>query len=112
MEEKIIEVDNIKADLNYEQLLGRAVDRCLFQRINSPKGFKLSVEALEMAILDLPGKPLRSELEKYLEDRPEYPSNGCSPEDIKLYVDVFKEITKILSKNKMLFKSTPLETNI
>jgi len=105
--------EDIRANVNYEQLLGRAVDRVLFQRINSVSGFYSSVYALDMALVDLPGKPLRSDFDKELEKLGlEYPSYDYSKEGMAVTEKVFKLITKILSYHSMLFRSTPVETNL
>jgi len=113
MEEKIIEIDSIKADLNYEQLLGRAIDRVLFNKTTrNTKEYTLSVRALYLALVDLPGKPLRTEMEKKVKDMEfQWEREGLTEPCIERYDKVFQEITKTLAKHKMLFRSTPIEVN-
>ena len=113
MEEKIIEIDNIKAYLNYEQLLCRAIDRVLFNRTTrNTMEYTLSVKALYLSLVDLPSKPLRTEMEKIVNDMGfKWEKEGLANDSIERYDAVLQHITKTLADHKMLFKSTPIEVN-
>ena len=105
------EIEEFKGNLNYENLLARAVDRTLFSRASGDlKAFGNSVYALQMALVDMPGKPLRSEIDVFLKDKKESDLVFYSV-DLHFLESMFKEVTRILSKYHLLFRSTILETN-
>jgi len=98
LEEDIVQLEKIRADLNYEMLLGRAVDRVLHHRaIDDIHRFITSVESLEMALVDLPGKPLRREIDGFIENLRCYPDGGFSKVALVDARSVFKEITRMLA---------------
>jgi len=104
------EIEEIKGELNYENLLSRAVDRCLFYRTTDPYGqFLDSVKALETALVNLPGKKLRDEMDSFLQTIQGYKEFKRNDEGIEIFSTVFKKITDILAKHSMLFRSTIVE---
>lgn len=103
-----------KANLNYELLLGRAVDRCLHYRVADPMHtFLFAVRALDLALVNLPGKPLRSEFDEWVSHQGElgYPNWPHREGGELVFDDAFKMITSVLSKYHMLFRSTMIEIN-
>ena len=103
-------LDVIKAGgLNYEDLLGRAVDRCLHYRAVDPDyKFHFSVHALVSAMVDIPGKPLRTEVKQYAEAM--YISGEGKPDSsTDRYMLIFEKATDVLAKHGMLFKSTTVD---
>jgi len=109
-------VDIIKSGgLNYEQLIARAVDRCLFTRSKgeiSSRDFIPSVIALRLAIVDIPNKPMKSDLLEYIKKNPQKHSVK-NPDSFETSIDfherIFEECTNILAKYGMLFRSTSIE---
>lgn len=99
----------VYGNLSYEQLLARAVDRCLHNRVIDPGGMYIqAVQALHLSLVDIgKGKPLRTradEEEKRI--RIEYHDQSLIIKSDAL----FSSITKILADSKMLFRSIMLET--
>lgn len=98
--------ESLYGNLSYEQILGRAVDRALSARAhNEPIDFISAVKALSIAVVDLPGKPMKTEITAakiLIVDRNE----GTVTDRYDLF---FEEIVKILSKYKLLFKAVVLE---
>jgi hypothetical protein len=74
--------------------------------------FSETVQSLDVALIDLHGKPLRSEFDQWIKDYTNYPENSGNKEGIKLYDTVFKPITRILSKYRLLFKSPTIEITV
>jgi len=106
------EYQDIKNTISYEMLLGRQVDRCLFYRTTDPmRTFFDAVQSLDMSLVDLPGKPLRSDFDAWLKDNLDYPYCVPNKEGLRIYDLVFKHITRILSKYRLLFRSTTIEVN-
>lgn len=96
-------VSEVKMFLNYENLLSRAVDRCLFHRCNAvenPACFCASVQALVSAMVDLPGKPLRSEIKTFIS---ELKKDGSI---VDVHTLIFEKCTEILSGYGLLFKTS------
>jgi len=100
--------EQIYGFMNYEQLLSRAVDRCLHYRcvaIEHSSDYIFSVQALSMSLVDIRGKPMKSDLEKAKPVIMNTPNTTV----IERYDCLFQEITSILAKHKMLFKSVLVE---
>ena len=106
----ISSTEQIYGFLNYEQLLARAVDRCLYARSKANSStaseYYSAVNALYMSLVDIKGKPMRSDIQlvkdKLLNDK----------DIIKVtdrYDNLFMAITDVLAKYKMLFKSVIVE---
>lgn len=111
------EYTDTKANLNYEMLLARAVDRCLHYRTVDTRNLYFSaVHTLGLSLVDLPGKPLQSEFDLWVskdENHLYRESEFAGHVDAAVAVTdaAFKEITRILAKYHMLFKSTMIEAN-
>jgi len=98
--------EQIYGNLSYEQLLGRAVDRCLHYRVVSKEIFYIdAVQALHLSLVDIGGKPLRSKANESWE---RISLLDCNL--VKKYDMLFSEITAILAQYKMLFRSVMVET--
>ena len=99
----------IYGNLSYEQLLARAVDRCLHYRVIDPGGMYIqAVQALHLSLVDIGGKkPLRTSAdnEEKRINIDYHDKNLITRSDV-----LFSSITKILADNKMLFRSIMLET--
>jgi hypothetical protein len=107
----ISNTEQIYGFLNYEQLLARAVDRCLFTRARASSSFASdyfsAVQALCISLVNLKGKPMRDDLEKV---RDKILNNIDEvPDAMKRYDKLFMEVTDILAKYKMLFRSVMVE---
>ena len=106
----IAPTEQIYGFLNYEQLLARAVDRCLYSRSKANSAtsgdYYSSVQALYISLVDLKGKPLRSEIEK-VKDKILNDADVLQMTD--RYDNLYKAITEILAKYKMLFRSVIVE---
>ena len=104
-----------RVNISYEVLLGRQYDRCLFYRTTSSHGtFPRAVRALDLALVDIEGKPLRSEFDSLVQKYPLYLSRDIDyfPAEKQVeYDEVFKLIGGILGKYHLLFRSTLLEVN-
>jgi len=98
--------EQIYGNLSYEQLIGRAVDRCLHYRVISKNVMYIdAVQALHLALVDIPGKSLRTKANEAWE------VINCTDEMLLVKYDkLFSAITKILSDHKMLFRSILVET--
>lgn len=106
----IAPTEQIYGFLNYEQLIARAVDRCLYARSKANSStsseYPNSVKALYMSLVDLKGKPMRSEVEK---DKDKILNDTAILQMADRYDNLFMEITRVLAKYKMLFKSVIVE---
>jgi len=114
------EVDEFRGNLNYEQLLARAIDRCLYFRATDPYGaYYNAVIALGMSLVDMTGKRIKSDFDLYIKEQ-HYENylgflivvSGETGKTLETYDNIFKEIAKILQKHKMLFRSQLIETNV
>ena len=111
------EFQDTRTNISYEVLLGRQVDRCLFFRTTDPmRTYIIAVHGLDLSLVDLPGKPLRSEFDKWLagQDSKLYIEGEFAPhvyETVVAHDNAFKEITRILSRFHMLFRSQMIEVN-
>ena len=110
------EVEDFKGNLNYEQLLARAIDRCLYFRVTDPYSeYFQSVSALALSLVDMPSKPMRRDLNLFIETNHYERVLGFMPsnrtEALVDYDIIFQEITRILQKHHMLFRSQILESN-
>jgi len=107
----ISSTEQIYGFLNYEQILARSVDRCLLDRAKANTGtagqYFSSVQSLCMALVDIHGKPMRSEMVKY-KDRI-LSNTDAKPNAIDRYDELFMLVTDILARHKMLFKSVMVE---
>ena len=111
------EVEDFKGNLNYEQLLARAIDRCLYFRVAAPYSeYFQSVSALALSLVDMPSKSMRSDLNTFIEEKQYERVLGFMPtnrtEALVDYDIIFQEITRILQKHHMLFRSQIVETNV
>jgi len=106
----ISSTEQIYGFLNYEQLLARAVDRCLYarSRANSATAseYYSAVQALYISLVDLKGKPLRSDVEKLYD---KILNDVNVPQVTLRYDNLFRAITDVLAKYKMLFRSVIVE---
>jgi len=100
-------IDDVKMVLNYEHLLSRAVDRCLYFRctatLQDSDRFAASVNALVSAMVDMPGKPLRSEIKEFVKQLKNV-SDGVY--NLAFFTSVFEKATEILANHKLLFKTS------
>ena len=107
----ISSTEQIYGFLNYEQLLARSVDRCLFARAKTSNSntneYFSAVQALCVSLVNLKGKPMRDEMlkvkDKLLNDVDNVPNA------IARYDNLFMVVTDILARHKMLFKSVMVE---
>ena len=112
------EVEDFKGNLNYEQLLARAIDRCLYFRTVDPYGtYFQAVISLGMSLVDMPGRNIKSDYDVFIEKNSYgsylvYLSRSGATEALPVYDAMFQEITRILQKHHMLFRSQMIETNI
>ncbi len=114
----IHEVDEFRGNLSYEQILARAIDRCLYFRVVDPYGsFYESVIALGLSLVDMTGKRIRSDYDLFISDKQyDFLLSGDYIKEkgshLKDFDAILREITKILQKHKMLFRSQLIETNV
>lgn len=112
------EVEDFRGNLNYEQLLARAIDRCLYFRTVDPYGtFFQSVVSLGMSLVDMPGRAIKGDYARFIQEHGYdrylvYVGSGCKTEVLPVYDAMFQEITRILQKHHMLFRSQMIETNL
>ena len=106
----IASTEQIYGFLNYEQLLARAVDRCLYSRSKANSAtsgdYYSAVQALYISLVDLKGKPMHSKIaavkDKLLNDE-------SVPQMTVRYDNLFMKITEVLAESKMLFRSVMVE---
>jgi hypothetical protein len=106
----ISSTEQIYGFLNYEQLLARAVDRCLYARSKANSAtaseYYSAVQALYISLVDLRGKPMRTEIEKIYHKTLDDPN---VPQVTARYDNLFMAITDELARSKMLFRSVMVE---
>jgi hypothetical protein len=97
--------DKLYANLEYEILIAKAVDRCLHYRVIAPNNeFLDAVRALYLSLVDIPGKPLRTSAKEQYDI-----VMGRDDTNVHKMEIFFSTITDILSKYHMLFRSTTVE---
>jgi len=98
--------EQIYGNLSYEQILARAVDRCLHYRVIAKNTLYIdAVQSLHLSLVDIPGKPLRTKV-----DAEEEIIRAMDGTMVVKSDKLFRIITKTLSEYKMLFRSILVET--
>ncbi len=102
-------IDDVKLVLNYEQLLSRAIDRCMYYRCktdNQANFFINSVRALISIMVDMPGKPIHSELMPF---HNEHLKTDKIFGGVERYGATFEKACEILAKYRILFRGASYE---